>query len=255
MELAENDLIVFEKFNNKREAIAAVKELLEIIKYLREKHGLRYLCADRNVFNEVELCDQYWFTQLFSEPEMVLSRDEKTALKTFLNRYRTIKLTQDVFTESNTMRESGICAWAFCNKVSLISLPMSNYLEREKMTGIISFIDKEDEISVSIPNISSIHSVKSNGNNYGLRYYDPNPKHKIDKGWGSPMDLDQATAQSVLNDAVALDHENKHLGARHNGVYYSFRMHEVDHYHGYIDNAMRREITSIIDAHYDNLIN
>ena len=203
--------MVFEKFNNKREAITAVKELLEIIKYLRENHGLRFLCADRNVFSEVELCDQYWFTQLFSESEVVLSRDEKTALKTFLNRYRVIELPQDVFTESVTMRESGICAWAFCNQVSVISLPMSNHLKRERLTGIVSFIDKEDITSASIPNISSMHSIKNNGSYYGIRYYDPNPKHKVDKGWGSPMDLDQVTAQSVLNDAVALDPGNKHL--------------------------------------------
>ena len=71
-----------------------------------------------------------------------------------------------------------------------------------------------------------------------IRKYEFNPKHKVNYGWGSDMDLTDDEAQQVLNSAIEAGDERKHLVAKYKGKFYSFRCHYSNCYHGYIDESM-----------------
>lgn len=81
------------------------------------------------------------------------------------------------------------------------------------------------------------------------RIYEANPKHKANYGWGSLMDLEEGEAQYVLDRAVIAENDERHLIARYNDIYYSFRCHWRNRYHGYQDNSMpegmKRKLTNI----------
>jgi Domain of unknown function (DUF4157)/Bacterial protein of unknown function (DUF922) len=63
------------------------------------------------------------------------------------------------------------------------------------------------------------------------RPYAPSPKH-APGGWGTPMDLDDATAQTVLNGATPGPNGRQMYGF-HNGKLYEFQPDNVGGYHGY----------------------
>ena len=63
----------------------------------------------------------------------------------------------------------------------------------------------------------------------GARPYVPSPKH-AEGGWGTPMDLDDATAQTLLNGGLS---NGKQVYGYHNGKLYEFQPDNVGGYHGY----------------------
>ena len=56
------------------------------------------------------------------------------------------------------------------------------------------------------------------------------------------MDLDEKEAQYVLDKAIPAEQDERHLIAKYKGIYYSFRSHWNNHYHGYQDNSMPEEM-------------
>jgi len=61
------------------------------------------------------------------------------------------------------------------------------------------------------------------------RNYAPSPKHKAG-GWGTLMDLDDMTAQEVLNNGME---HGKQVYGYHGGKVYEFQPDNVGGYHGY----------------------
>lgn len=82
----------------------------------------------------------------------------------------------------------------------------------------------------------------------GIRKYEFNPKHKVNVGWGTEMDLNDAEAQELLLRALPVDEKESHLVAKKNGRYYSFRCHYGNCYHGYWDNTMPEKNRRIADG-------
>lgn len=74
-----------------------------------------------------------------------------------------------------------------------------------------------------------------------------NPKHKVNGGWGSEMDLSDEDAQRVLNEAIVAIDDPKHLIAKYNGNYYSFRLHWDVYYHGYRDDTMPQNLKNKLE--------
>lgn len=61
------------------------------------------------------------------------------------------------------------------------------------------------------------------------------------------MDLPDEIAQNVLNKAIVAESDPKHLIAKYNGKYYSFRCHWDVCYHGYWDNTMPEKFRCRLD--------
>lgn len=64
------------------------------------------------------------------------------------------------------------------------------------------------------------------------------------------MDLNDIEAQELLTIAVPVDESYRHLIAKKNGRYYSFRCHYGNCYHGYWDNTMSEKYRKIVDKHF-----
>ena len=65
-----------------------------------------------------------------------------------------------------------------------------------------------------------------------FRKYDPSPKHDPISGWGSPMDLDDVTAERVLNEGWQPEGK-KQIYGYYDGKLYEFQPDNVGAYHGY----------------------
>lgn len=70
------------------------------------------------------------------------------------------------------------------------------------------------------------------------RLYQPSPKHKAPRGWGSvcPPEIDERTAQELLNAAVTAkvdDGTERVLYNVRDGRMYAGRSHRAGLYHGY----------------------
>src|SRR6185503_8786496 len=63
------------------------------------------------------------------------------------------------------------------------------------------------------------------------RKYVPSPKHEPG-GWGTPMDLNDTTAQAVLNAGVP-GPNGKQIYGLHDGRIYEFQPDNVGGFHGY----------------------
>lgn len=57
-------------------------------------------------------------------------------------------------------------------------------------------------------------------------------------------------AQELLLQAVSVDNTYKHLIAKRNGKYYSFRRHHGNCYHGYWDDTMQEKYRKLADKSF-----
>lgn len=101
---------------------------------------------------------------------------------------------------------------------------------------------KEDFITVNskiLKNISTTEQFEKNKFYLPIRIYQSNPKHDIRTSGSlkgntvSVMDLDNRSAQLVLNGAVQ---EGKKLYGIYGGKYYEFQCHKDNCWHGYCPN-------------------
>lgn len=128
--------------------------------------------------------------------------------------------------------ESYLCAYAKNDVV--VSLFSNAIFEPPILTGACG------GSSISIHNLSQIGHIQIHEGYLGIRHYHANSvKHKPNRinAYGgkkpaSPMDLDDATAQELLNRAVSINHR---LYAQKAGKIYVFMAEAPCVYHGYLE--------------------
>ena len=243
MIVAFNDISTRYLYDDKYKAIEEIQRGLETLKYLRKLNPLFKLYAESTIRYE-QLAPGYYFNQIFHEKDEVFSRNNKTFLRTILKNYNKIKWEKNVFRFRN--EESVQCAWAYRNGHAVFSFSSQKEFLYEQIKGIYTTEDGAEQ-PAAIENIADIRHIDIHKDLLGIRKYESNPKHKINYGWGSDMDLSDEEAQKVLNTAIAAGDEKKHLIAKYKGRYYSFRCHYDNCYHGYIDDTMPENLKNKAD--------
>ena len=246
MKIIANDMITNSQFSDKYAAIDGVKESIRVLLQLKKDTLFNRLSSGKNVFRGMELAPDYYFEQLFSEDNDLISQKEKSALRSLLVNFNKIELPEEKF-EFQSM-ESSQCAYAFLNHAFLFSIPVDEKWKTNVLIGVLK--KKEKNENVEINNIAVLNQIEVHKKSLGIRKYEFNPKHKINIGWGTEMDLDDKEAQYLLMKAVPTDETCRHLVAKKNGKYYSFRCHYDNCYHGYWDDTMPEKYRNIVDKSF-----
>lgn len=221
---------------------------IETLLYLRKQNTTLKICSQEKITG-LEIAPGYYFSQIFSESNTVLNQNYKTAIKTFFINFNNLTCGKDKFIFEGI--ESVQCGMVYSTGSLLFSLGTKDSFLEQQISG--DYVLGETILrDVQVDNVAKkehvdIHWLKLKG-----RIYEANPKHKANYGWGSLMDLNEKEAQYVLDRAIMAENNEKHLIARYNDVYYSFRCHWRNFYHGYQDNSMpedmKRSLTNISPA-------
>ena len=182
-----------------------------------------------------EIAPGYYFPQIFSENNNSLNHNHKTAIRTFFTNFNNLTCGKDKFVFEGI--ESVQCGTAYRTNSLLFSLGTRDSFLGQQIPGDYVFGETTKK-DVKIDNAAKKEHVDIHWLKLNRKIYEPNPKHKADYGWGSIMDLEEKEAQYVLDRAIMADKDEKHLIARYHDVYYSFRCHWRNFYHGYQDNSM-----------------
>ncbi len=242
-----NDIAIKFKFPDKYMAIDKIKELLETVIELK-KENMDFMVSSNFSLKDIELADGYYFSQLFYEPQSVFGRNYQTALKTFFTKYKRCALDESEVGYLGVY--SNQCAYAYKNNGNLLSLQTKDDFS-EDFLSCHYFVEGKDKPGlcedIKIRNLAVKKHINIHRFQLPIRKYEFNPKHKVNSGWGTEMDLSDETAQRVLDKAIVVGSDPKHLIAKCNGRYYSFRCHWDVYYHGYWDNTMPENLRHRLD--------
>lgn len=241
MEFLINDLSLQVKSKNTYEAIANIKLLINLLKSLKQKNLFNKLTSDTKICG-IELAPNYYLEQLLNDTN--LSRDERLFLKTFIINTNIIAIENNILFESS-FGSSHILGYSYINNSFVVSLETLPKFKKSIITG--TFRNKSTLCSADLFNLSNESHIKDHESNLGIRIYENNPKHKVNYGWGSLMDLDDKIAQEVLNTAVPVPNNSGHLINQYHGKYYSFRRHHNNCFHGYIDDTIPQNYHSLLE--------
>ncbi len=234
MEIILNDIAWKHKCSDKYTAIKNIKVAVEILAKLR-RHDKSFKLFAKETISGSELAPEYYFGQLFSENEEILPQKYKTLIKTHLVNFNKINGDAGLFKIGE--HSSAQCGYACSKEKAVFSIITNEIFAEEVLEGLYKDVNGK-EIKSFLKNISQEKHLETSSATIGYRIYEENPKHKINYGWGSPMDLNAEEAQIALNQAVSEGKDDKHLASKYKGKYYSFRCHEKNCYHGYEDNGL-----------------
>lgn len=245
MEIVFNDIAMHYQFKDRYDAIEKMKIGIEALLYLRKQDTSFKICSEEKITG-LEIAPGYYFPQIFNESNHMLNPNYKTAIKTFFVNFNSIICEKDKFIFEGI--ESVQCGLAYRTNGTVFSLGTNNAFLKPKISGEYTSGEKTSE-TAEIDNISEKKHVDLHWIKLGRKIYEANPKHKANYGWGSLMDLNDREAQYVLDRAVIAGDGEKHLIAKYRNMYYSFRCHWKNFYHGYQDNSMpedmKRRLTDI----------
>lgn len=241
MEFLINDLSLQSKSKDTYEAITNMKLLINLLKSLKQKNLFNKLTSDTKICG-LELAPHYYLEQLLNDTN--LSHDERLFLKTFVLNTNIIAIDSDVLFEAS-FGSSHILGYSYIKKLFVVSLETLPEFKAPLINGIVK--NKSDTLSVDLINFSNESHIKDHEGFLGIRIYENNPKHKVNYGWGSLMDLDDKTAQEVLNTAIAAPNNSGHLINQYEGKYYSFRRHHNNCFHGYIDETIPQNYRTLLE--------
>lgn len=235
MEMLLNDLPFRYEMSNEHEIKRSVDKFVSIfieLKGIRKNMKLVYF---NNNITSVELMPGYNFSKLFNDKSIPLDKR-----RIILNLFTKLKIVEmenfGVFNFDGN--KSKLCSYALSNEILVISFITNKIFEMHKLEGQIEGCDYIKEVK----NIGNKEHLVFYTNEIGIRIYEMNPKHKIGSNWGSPMDLDDNTAQQVLDSAIIYNDDDKCLVNLYNDKYYVFRRHINNCYHGYIDEGVPENI-------------
>lgn len=238
MEIIFNDIAMHYQFKDKYCALEKMITGIETLLYLRKQDSSFKICSSKKITG-LEIAPGYYFPQIFNESNQVLNPNYKTAIKTFFTNFNHITCGDDKFIFDEI--ESLQCGLAYRINGVVFSLGTKDSFLKPKISGEYTTDGKTSEIA-EIDNISKKNHVDVHWLKLGKRIYEANPKHKANYGWGSLMDLTDDEAQYVLDRATVAENEEKHLIAKYQNTYYSFRCHWKNFYHGYQDNSMPEDM-------------
>lgn len=248
MDIIFNDIAVQYPFRDKYDAIEKIKEGIKIVASLR-RQDTSFKISSQEKITGTEIAPGYFFGQLFSEKDSLLSHDHKTAIKTYFLNFNMRTFKGGKFLKDQ--KESSQCGYAYEENKILFSFQTKKEFSESVVRGRYTCDDK-NYVDVQIDNIAKEEHLNIHWDKLESRIYNPSPKHKVDYGWGSDMDLDDDEAQFVLSKAVAAENNGKHLIAKYKGTYYSFRCHWKNEYHGYQDNTMPEHMKrKLQDIYFD----
>lgn len=236
-------MVVRNQFQDKYTAIQEIKKCLGILKILKKNANVQKLSSERRIFKNWEIAPGYFIEQLFNDQSGLLNKDEKLFLITMLTNFKKIQHQGEVFKIEELV--SSQCAWAYLNHAILFSIPVLERWNAEKLTGVLKKGDKDVEVKIN--NIAALEHIKIYEQQLQMWKYEFNKKHAERYGWGTAMDLPDSEAQELLLQAVSVDNTYKHLIAKKNGRYYSFRRHHGNCYHGYWDDTMQENYRKLVD--------
>jgi len=236
VELILNDLALEYKVNHLSRVYEIVDRFIELIIAL-QKNQKDVRLVYYNAINSIELMEGYSFQKLYNDNN--IRKDKRSLLLGLFTRLKIVKTNpEEKFAFNGVV--SNLCGWAYFNSNILISVTTDQRFDMPFLSGIIIKIPTNEV--VELPNISDSSHIDIHKMLLDIRIYEPSPKHKIGKNWGSPMDLDFETAQKVLNEAIMYDNDIKCVVGIYNSNYYTFRRHHDNYYHGYIDNRIPEHI-------------
>ena len=235
MEIILNDLPFEYKLENEYAIVALAESLVSLLIELKKKK-MKVVYKEDNI-RGVELYPGYYMPKLFSSKQ--IRRDASRVLVSVFGRMKKIDVS-----EMNSFdfhgNHSKICSYAVANNLLVISF-RTNYIFNDTILSGRYFENGEE---VEVKNLSELQHAIEYWRELKIRKYDASPKHKINFGWGSEMDLCDDLAQSVLDDAEIYDKDDKRLVNYHEGNYYVFMRHIANCYHGFKNNAIPENIKS-----------
>ena len=234
MEIIFNDIAMHYQFKDKYDALEKMKIGIETLVYLRKQNTTFKICSQGKITG-LEIAPGYYFPQLFSEDNKSLNQNHKTAIRTFFINFNNLTCGKDKFVFEGI--ESNQCGMAYRTNSLLFSLGTKNYFFERQISGDYVF-EETIKRDIKIDNVAKKEHIDIHWFKLKRRIYESNPKHKTNYGWGSPMDLDDETAQQVLDTAIPVPNNENHLINCYNGKYYSFRRHHHNCFHGYIDDTI-----------------
>lgn len=232
MEFVINDLSLQDKSKNTYEVLDNLRTMVDLLKELKKRGLLKKLITDKQI-RGLELAPSYFIEQALNDAR--LTKDERLFLKTFFINMEVIGQNRDIIFES-VYGSSFLLGQSYVRNAFIVSLETRTAFSSLFLVGRLKAFSKV--IDVRLMNLSRKEHVAEHEKNLGLRVYENNPKHKVNYGWGSPMDLDDETAQQVLDTAIPVPNNENHLINWYNGRYYSFRRHHHNCFHGYIDDTI-----------------
>ncbi|MDD2970867.1 MAG: hypothetical protein PHE02_01885 [Lachnospiraceae bacterium] len=236
-----NDISFRYPFANKRQAIGAVREWLDICRILKSQkctkiHGL----IVGNIDREFEIAPDYKWIQLLQEFTEI---EDRRQLLTILQNADAIENEEGV--ELFTMQgyESALCTYAYRHGDVCISVESDSYF-----SGII-LMGKIGEEEAIIHNLAQKDQISEVEEFLGIRRYESNPKHSMKsyerKGMMvSIMDLGDDEAQRLLDTAVEVE---GCLYTKYKGMYYQFPRTRANIYHGFRNDVLTEEKKYRID--------
>jgi hypothetical protein len=244
MEIAINDLSFSFLFYSEKQALMALRKFIYLCKEI--EYGNRCTKVERLVVGKIDkMTELAPNCKLIKLIQQLKSRDEQKYLLGLLtNREKIKEMPQLPFCYKE--KESFVCAWAVDKAV--VSLASEAGLSGSEIRGKIGME------AVSIANLSEEAHIDVHGERLGVRIFQANDeKHKKERvnyyGKGksaSPMDLDDATAQNLLNHAIWI--KGRLYGRKH-GKNYAFQCTGGNVYHGYIADDLRDDILHELNAH------
>ena len=236
-----NDLSLCNKLDDEYKAINCIQRFLRLIRQLKKTKILTGIYSDRK-FSGWELAPQYYLEHVLNDNR--LTKEERLFLKTVLANCTKIEPDRGYLFEIDGTN-STLLAYSYLNNFFVLSIETKDIFTRPYLDGILK--NNSNTLCASLANISSVEHLDIHKKNLGIRVYENNPKHKVNYGWGSPMDLPDDIAQKVLQEAIPVLNNYDHLVNFYNKKYYSFRRHHENCFHGYIDNTLPENVKSLLN--------
>lgn len=236
MKVAINDLSFQYRFYDWKMADDALHDFLNNCMEIKKKQyynveGIWSQSIDRNV----ELAPGHTLIKLIQNFE---TREQRGLLISLFANAPTV-LSNIPFCLDD--KQSYMCAYA--KDGAVISL------NSNKLFSETSIIGKLDGITHKIRNIAHPIHICYHSAALGRRIYQPNPKHHRKAYMRadmvvSPMDLSIEDAQKALDEAIEVEGR---LFAKVGDVYYEFRAHQANYYHGYRNTQVEHDILRKIE--------
>lgn len=243
MNVIVNDLSFQYSFYTQEQALEKCLKFIDICHELesgRLKNVEKLLVID-NIEVGYEIAPGCSFMKLL---QRVLPREERAyLLSVLLNRDTIEEEPEDLFVCDQKV--SRACALA--REEAVVSLLSANIFSESTISG------KMGEDKVILKNIGNEEHIMEHRHLLGKRLYRANSKkHKKDSfqayGKGkiaSPMDLDDAQAQRLLD--MAVEYKGRLYG-RYRGENYAFQNEQDIYYHGYIDEDLGDDVKTMLDG-------